>query len=223
MWVFWVLFFVVAIVLIVGMVRTERRRLESHVKECQVVAAKMGISFEYDVPDALVSKVKGFDLTYSDGDRLPQAVRDVFSQRSPEEDLYVFLHEHHSDKAGGVGGWWHRETVACLVSPRLQLSRFRLSPERAVERVASMFGILDVDFDSHPGFSRSYFLNAKDEAAIRSLFDWKVLTFFENHPGFHVEGNGDTLIIYQFNKPITLKELPHFLKIVNEIADLFRI
>ncbi len=223
MWIFWVLFFIAAILLVFWMLRIERLRSATHVKECRAVAAKMGVSYEYDAPDALVAKIKGFDLTYSDGDTIRKGIRDIFAQRSSTEDLYLFLHEHRGSMPGGVGGTGHRETVGCLVSKRLRLPRFRLSPERPIEKIASIFGAQDVDFDSHPAFSRSYFLNTNDEATVRSLFDSTVLDFFDRHTGFNVEGNADTLVIYQFNKSMSVNELPAFHETVKQIADLFKI
>lgn len=222
MWIFWGLFFIAAILLVFWMLRIERVRLATHVKHCREAAAKMGVAYEYDAPDTLVAKIKGFDLTYSDGDRLRNGIRDVFSRISSTENLYLFLHQHRGSMPGAVGGTGHRETVGCLVSKRLRLPRFRLSPERPIEKIASMLGAQDVDFDSHPAFSRSYYLNTNDETAVRGLFDPTVLGFFERHPGFHVEGNADTLVIYQFNKSLSVIELPEFLETTDQISDLFK-
>jgi hypothetical protein len=222
MWIFWVLFAVAAVLLIFWMLRIERVRLATHVKECRAAAAKMGLSYEYAVPDTLVAKIKGFDLTYSDGDSLRNGIRDIFAERSPTEDMYFFLHEHRGSMPGGVGGTGHRETVGCLVSKRLRLPHFRLSPERPIEKIASTLGARDVDFESHPAFSRSYFLNTNDETAVRALFDSTVLDFFYSHPGFHVEGNADTLVIYQFNRSMSVNELPAFLETVRRMSDLFK-
>jgi hypothetical protein len=222
MWLFWVLFAVAAVLLVFWMLRIERVRMATHVKECRAAAARMGVSYEDTVPDTLVEKIKGFDLTYSDGGALRNGIRDIFVERSPTEDTYFFLHEHRGSMPGGVGGTGHRETVGCVVSKRLRLPRFRLGPERPIERIASTFGARDVDFESHPAFSRSYFLNTNDEAAVRGLFDSTVLDFFDKHPGLHVEGSADTLVIYQFNKSMSVNELPGFIETVRRTSDLFK-
>jgi hypothetical protein len=222
MWIFWFLFLVAAVLLVLWMLSIERGRLATHVKECRAAAAKMGVSYEYDPPDTLIAKIKGFDLTYSDGDSLRSGIRDVFIERRPTEDLYFFLHEHRGSMPGGVGGTGHRETVGCLVSKRLRLPRFRLSPERAIEKIASTFGARDIDFESHPAFSRSYFLNTNDETAVRGLFDSTILDFFDRHHGFHVEGNVDTLVIYRFNQSMSLNELPDFIETIKRMSDLFK-
>lgn len=220
-WMFWVLFLACAILAAFWMLGIERARVAAHVKDCQVAAARMGASYESEAPETLLTRIKGFDLTYSDGARLRNGVRDVFAQKSPAGDLYCFLHEHRGSMPGGVSGAGHRETVGCLVSTRLKLPRFRLGPERAIEKLASMFGMKDVDFDSHPAFSRSYFLNTDDETAVRELFDSRLLDFFDRQPGFHVEGNADTLVVYRFNKSMSLGELPDFFELVRRISALF--
>jgi hypothetical protein len=222
MWVFWVPFSIIAILLVSWMVRIERERNATHIKECQDAAIRLGASYEYNAPDTLIVKIRGLELTYSDGNSLRNAVRDVFTQRSAAETLYVFLHEHRGSKPGGVGGSVHRETVGCLVSTRLQLPPFRLSPERAIEKIATMLGARDIDFSSHPGFSRSYFLVAQNETAARNLFDSAVLDYFDRNPGFHVEGNGDTLVIYRFDRTVAINELQKFFDTVRQASVLFK-
>src|SRR5918996_5567489 len=95
MWGFWVLFVVVAALLVLVMVKVERRRLSAHVAEHQAAASKIGAAYSYDAPEALLSKVKGFDLTFADGASLPNSLRDVFTRTAVTADIYVFLHEHH--------------------------------------------------------------------------------------------------------------------------------
>ncbi len=220
-WIFWVLFLACAALAVFWVLRIERVRLAAHVKDCQAAAARMSASYQADAPEPLIAKIKGFDLTYSDGEVLRNAIRDVFVQRSPAGDLYCFLHEHRGSMPGGVSGSGHRETVGCLVSKRIQFPRFRLAPERTVEKLAALVGVKGVDFDAHPAFSRSYFLNASDDTAVRRLFDASLLDFFSRHPGFHVEGNVDTLVLYRFNKSMSVGELPDFFELVRRISTLF--
>ena len=221
MWVFWALFGVIAIVLILWMVKIERARLGTHVARCKAAAEKMGVSYESRASEGLVVKLRGFDLTYADGAMLIQRIRDIFSRRTARDETHVFLHEYRSSSPHS-GGATRRETAACVTSPSQRLPRFRLSPERRIEKAAAAAGMRDIDFDSHPGFSSAYFLNGEDEAATRALFDREALDFFEAHSGLYVEGNGDTLLVYRPGKTLELEGLPGFFRSVDDIARLFR-
>jgi hypothetical protein len=220
MWVFWVLFGLAAIVLVLRMVKVERARLDTHVTRCEAAAKRIGAGFEPRASEGLIAKISGFDLTYADGAMLPQRVRDVFRRRSAHADLQVFLHEYRSASPEGGGGA-RRSTVGCFVSPSLHLPPFRLSPERTIERIAARAGMRDIDFDTHPGFSASYFLNAQDDAAARALFRREVLDYFERHPELHVEGNGDTLLLYRLGHTLEPEELSAFFETLEELAQLF--
>jgi hypothetical protein len=220
-WLFWVFFGVVAVALVLVMVRLEWRRRRVHVGEWQGAAARLGATYSYDPPDELLPKIKDFDLTFADGASLPRSVRDVIGVQRGERTLYVFLHEHRGSLPGEAAGGAHRETVGCVVSPLLRLPRFRLSPERPLGKIASALGLRDVDFASHPGFSRSYYLNTEDEAAVRRLFSTEVLNFFEGHPGWQVEGRGDTLIVYRFRSSVGAEELPGFAQSAEDVARAF--
>ena len=80
----------------------------------------------------------------------------------------------------------------------------------------------DIDFDTHPAFSASYFLNAQDDAAARALFRREVLDYFERHPGLHVEGNGDTLLLYRSGRMLGPEEgLLRSSQRSEELAQLF--
>lgn len=221
-WAFWVAFAVIAVLALWRMAKVERGRLQSHLRRCKAAAAAMGASFTAEPPQALLAKLGGFDLTYADGEALPRSVRDVFQRGQDEGQLYIFLHERPGTNPGGIGGRWRRETVACHVSGRWRLPRFRLSPERVIEKLAAAFGVRDLDVEGYPGFSSAYYLNAKDEAAVRNLFGADVVRFFESHPGWHVEANGDTLLVYRNNQAVGLDQVPRFIETVEAISRLIR-
>ena len=65
-------------------------------------------------------------------------------------------------------------------------------------KLCEMLGLKDIDFDSHPQFSKDYLLKGADEAAVRRCFHPAVLTFFEQHTGKRqwvaTEGLGSILV-----------------------------
>lgn len=220
MWVFWTLFGIVAVALILRMVKLERTRLDTHVARCKAAAEAMGVSYEQRLAKPLVERLEGFDLTHADGAMIAERMRDLFTRRHGDGKVHVFLHEHRSGNPEG-GGATQRVTAGCVISARIQVPRFRLCPERGIEKLAAALGMRDVDFDTHPRFSASYFLSTQDEARIRPLFRPDVLAFFESHPGMYVEGIGDMLLIYRPGEALELEELPRLFGTVEQVARLF--
>jgi hypothetical protein len=219
MWVFWALFSVVAIVLILHMVKVERTRFDTHVTRCKAAADRLGVSYEQHAPQSLVTKLAGFDLTYADGAMIAERIRDVFTRARGDGNVHVFLHEFRSGAPQG-GGATQRVTAGCIVSRDLRVPRFRLCPERGIEKLAAAVGMRDVDFDTHARFSASYFLNTADEAGTRALFRPEVLEFFENRPGMYVEGHGDMLLVYRNGEVLEPEELPRIFGTLDEVAQL---
>jgi hypothetical protein len=114
----------------------------------------------------------------------------------------------------------YTQTVATF-SQKLWLPDFELRPQGILDRVAEAFVVRDISFDSHPDFSRRYFLRGSNEVRIRSLFAAPLLTFFQELPAnekWHVEANLTTLIIYQSKVEIPPEEFRGFLDKTSAIA-----
>jgi len=87
-----------------------------------------------------------------------------------------------------------------------------LRPEGLMHKIGSLFGYQDIDFDSHPNFSKHYLLRGSDEEAIRELFDDDLLSFFETQEKVCVEADGHDLIIYRQRKRIEPDTVQEFLR-----------
>ena len=71
-------------------------------------------------------------------------------------------------------------------------------------KLVAMMGWRDIEFESNPPFSKSYFLRGKDETAIRLLFRSEVLSYFGQNPRLWIEGEKDTLIYHRNNELVEL-------------------
>ncbi len=114
-----------------------------------------------------------------------------------------------------------RQTVAAF-RLRAELPDFSMSPENILHRIGEVFGMQDIDFETHPEFSRSYRLRGSDEAAIRELFGSAVLEHFTNERGWSLEGGGEWLVIYRASKRVAPEDLAAFLQQTTGIARVFR-
>ena len=106
-------------------------------------------------------------------------------------------------------------------SQDIQLPPFELRAENIFDRIGETFVQKDIDFDSHPEFSRRYLLHSPDEAGARQLFTPSLLTYFEQIPGdsnWHVEAFGTTLILYRASGPLRSAEIQPFLDEASSIA-----
>ena len=103
----------------------------------------------------------------------------------------------------------------------LQLSPFELRAENIFDRIGDAFAHNDIDFDSHPEFSRRYLLRSPDEAGTRQIFTPTLLTYFEQIPSdkkWHVEASGMTLILYRTTGPLRSADIQPFLDETSSIA-----
>jgi hypothetical protein len=121
--------------------------------------------------------------------------------------------------AAGDQRYWH--TVVCLKIKHRELPAFQLRPEKVVHKLGAMFGQQDIDFPDFPRFSRMYLLRGQKEAALRGLFTSRVLSFFERHPGWCVEGEGEWLAVYRIAIAPDPHHLKKFLALATEIAKTF--
>ena len=55
----------------------------------------------------------------------------------------------------------------------------------------------DIDFEEHPDFSKKLRLTGEDEQAIRSMFTSNLISFLESEEIYHIESNGNALIIFK--------------------------
>ena len=61
----------------------------------------------------------------------------------------------------------------------------------------------DVNFDSHPDFSRRFKLQCEDERPVRTLFQPALLHSFEtlgDEFGYTVEGRGECVVVYKHGR-----------------------
>jgi hypothetical protein len=115
------------------------------------------------------------------------------------------------------------QTVAAFMQDA-QVPMFELRPEGFLDRVGDYFVHKDIDFESHPQFSRRFLLRGADEHAVRDLFTPALLTFFEAFPPekkWHIEGGEGTLFVYRSSATVKPNDVRTFLEETSSIAQTF--
>ncbi len=110
------------------------------------------------------------------------------------------------------------------VSQTVAVFRFRGRAFPVFELSAEGFlkaGGQDLDFASHPTFSKRFRLRGDDETAVRNLFDPCVLNFFESLRddfGQTIEGDGEYVVVYRSGRKIKPEAVKAFVDEVTVVA-----
>lgn len=90
---------------------------------------------------------------------------------------------------------------------------FKLEKEGLFDRVAHWAGVQDINLSQYPDFSRRFKLRGEEEAAIKDFFHPRLIETLESHPAYHLESNGEALLIYRKERIATIgeiKQMVHF-------------
>ena len=133
-------------------------------------------------------------------------------------DVAVFDFEHYRQKQPT------RQTVIWMQRRGSRMTEFALRPDSVwwnrLDSVGDAYR--DIDFDSHPNFSRDYLLRGDDESAICELFTDDVLRFYEKHPGLITEGSGNKLLFYRDEVVVKPENIRSFLDEALTVRSLFQ-
>ena len=190
----------------------KRHKSKKHGENLKEVGASIGLfmsSKKYPAPLKELQKFKLFSLgVYGFISNLMQGRKDSF-------DVAIFTHEFKKGK--------HREyqTVILFESDQLNLPHFTLFPENIRHKIAAKIGYEDINFDSFPKFSSQYYLKGNEEEKIRNVFKTNILSYFENDPGWSVEGLETRLLIYREGSMISPEEIQEFYEQTHTIAQAF--
>ena len=94
--------------------------------------------------------------------------------------------------------------------------------EKIFDRVMTYTGYKDIDFEMYPDFSKKFLIMGNKESEIRSFFTDDVIRFFENHQIYHLESNGEALVIFNKIKLARTDETIAFIDYAKELASLLK-
>ena len=189
------------VVAIVWAYRVEKKRTE----DLQGLANELGLPFFPTGDDSLVTALSGLHL-FSQG--RSKKIKNMIHGDTDEVDLGIFDYQYTT--GSGKNSHTYKQTVVCFRSPQLSLPHFEMRPQSFFHSIGKAFGYQDIDFDTHPVFSKSFVLRGDDEDAVRTLFTPEVLSFFEAKTGMSVEAQGEFLLFYrgsQRTKPPEIRAL----------------
>ncbi|KAA5827471.1 SulP family inorganic anion transporter [Algibacter amylolyticus] len=87
------------------------------------------------------------------------------------------------------------------------IPKFTLDKEGFLEKVSAFAGFKDIDIDNHDDFSNRFYLLGDNRVEIAKFFNDDVTHFFESNPYYHVESNGNALLIFGKERLASIKEI----------------
>lgn len=171
-----------AVGLIVFVNRIQKHIRQKRTEEMQGVAGELGMPFMEEADEELLAKLQTFKLFNTGHGR---TMRNVMKAETDLANLAIF--DYSFVTGHGKHQQHHFHTIVSMQSDDLRLPSFQMRPEGFFDRVGSVLGFQDIDFDSHPEFSKSFLLKGEDEDSIRRFFDDDLLEMFERRKGISIE------------------------------------
>lgn len=173
----------------------------------QAFAASLKFSFSPDSNDSLPALQDRFHL-FSQGHA--RKMSNVMRGSANGIDVTLFDYRYTTGSGKSSSTW--NQTVILFQSGLLQLPAFTLRPESVFHRIKQAFGYPDIDFDTHPEFSKQYLLQGADGNGVRALFSDALLAHFAQSKGVSAEGIGDQLLYCRVSKRVPPEALKVFMQ-----------
>ncbi len=95
--------------------------------------------------------------------------------------------------------------------------------EKLFDRVMAFSGYKDIDFELFTKFSDKFLVMGREETEIKAFFNKDIISFLESRQVFHIESNGEALLIFDRFKLARTDETISFIKFANELSGLIDI
>jgi MFS superfamily sulfate permease-like transporter len=92
--------------------------------------------------------------------------------------------------------------------------------DKIFDRVMAFSGYKDIDFEMHSDFSKKFLILGNNEQEIRSFFTDDIIRFCETHQIYHLESNGEALLIFDKFKLARTDETMRFIEYGDQLAKL---
>ena len=92
--------------------------------------------------------------------------------------------------------------------------------EKLFDRVMAFTDYKDIDFKMYPDFSKRFLIMGNEESEIRLFFTEDIILFFETHQIYHLESNGEAIVIFDKIKLARTDETVAMINYGQEIASL---
>ena len=187
----------------------EKRRTDA----LRRVADELALPFFLNGDPTLIDRLASLHL-FSQGDS--KVIKNMLHGETDDVALGIFDFQYST--GSGKSRNTVKQTVVSIDAATLGLPDFIVRPEHFFHKIGKVFGMKDINFDSHPRFSKMFLLQGSDEATIRAALREEILAWFEGKPEISAEGNGTHLIVYRAGKRTAPQEVR---RLMEEAFSLF--
>ena len=95
------------------------------------------------------------------------------------------------------------QTTVQIIHLPTAIPKFIIDKEGLFDKIFSRVRVFsganrDINFKDHSNFSGKFLLKGEDEEAIRSFFTDNLIKYLEDHEIYHIESNGEALMIFKY-------------------------
>lgn len=173
-------------------------------EEMAAEADSMGLSFSPEGSTEVLGRFGAFKL-FNQGRGRKMA--NLIQGDSGEVRISIF--DYQFTTGSGKNSHTHRQSIVAMESANLRCPDFTMRPESIFDKFGGMLGFQDIDFETHPDFSKLFVLKGSSENAIRKFFRPELIEFFESKPGISVEAMPGAMFFYRARtqiKPTEIKD-----------------
>lgn len=98
-------------------------------------------------------------------------------------------------------------TTMLYVKLNKDIPEFTLDREGFLEKVYAFAGFKDIPIKNHSDFSNRFYLLGENQMGIQQFFSDDITRFFESNAYYHVESNGNSLLIFGRERLASIKEV----------------
>ncbi len=182
-----------AIILVLLVRYLKEKERKKRIESLKEIADSIGFTFISKVGSGFLDKIRDFYLYTREGSN-PE-VKNLMTGRKNGFQVSVF--DYHYTIGDQKVSTRYGQSILLIESRGLDLPLFILRPESFLDKIGSLFGGQDIDFQSNPKFSDHYLLRGEDEGRIRETFSEVVISYYGQNHGMYTEGNSDRLIFFR--------------------------
>ncbi len=176
------------------------------------LAADMGLRFYPERLDML-DRFRGMHLMKMGDGRIARNI--IFGYVG---DVRISIFDFHYSVGSARYRIRKMLTAVALESAEITAPVFSMWPlDAPLVKLRKVFGGQDINFESHPEFSKLFVLEGPKEKPLRDFFTPERLTFFETKAGYCVEVNARQIVVYKIGELIRPENVEDLLASAQEI------
>lgn len=134
-----------------------------------------------------------------------KSIHHIFNQLSTKNKVLTLFDIEFSE-----GEFIAKETVRTTMlymKMGRKIPKFTLDREGFLEKIYAFAGFKDIPIQEHSDFNKRFYLLGEDEVGIKAFFNDDIIYFFESNPYYHIESNGNSLLVFSKERLASTKEI----------------